>query len=40
MKNKLWLLIFTFFAVCPGKSIGNENRSDAVAATQQSKEKS
>ena len=39
MKNKLWLLIFTFFAVCPGKSIGNENRSDAVAATQQSKEK-
>lgn len=39
MKNKLWLFIFAFLAVCPGRSFGNSNRSEAVSVTQQDKER-
>ena len=39
MKNKLWIFIFAFLAICPGKSLGDEKRSEAVAVTQQDKER-
>ncbi len=39
MKNKLWLFIFAFLAVCPGRSFGNSNRSEALSVTQQDKER-
>ena len=39
MKNKLWIFIFAFLVICPGKSLGDEKRSEAVAVTQQDKER-
>ena len=28
MKNKLWIFIFAFLVICPGKSLGDEKSSN------------